>query len=63
RDRFGRRVRADRVVGFFDTAHGRYAQLRRESPSGDVWSTIAPADARRLNGHLEELLTEISTDT
>ncbi|MDA3647825.1 ESX secretion-associated protein EspG [Saccharopolyspora indica] len=62
RDRFGRRVRADRVVGFFDTAHGRYAQLRRESPSGDVWSTVAPADARRLTGHLEELLTEITTD-
>ncbi|MER5387889.1 ESX secretion-associated protein EspG [Saccharopolyspora sp. NPDC002686] len=62
RDRFGRRVRADRVVGFFDTTHGRYAQLRRESPSGDVWSTIAPVDARRLTAHLEELLTEATTD-
>ncbi|GAA4620165.1 ESX secretion-associated protein EspG [Saccharopolyspora hordei] len=60
RDRFGRRVRAGRVVGFFDTAHGRYAQLRRESPSGDVWSTIAPADTRRLTAHVEELLTEVT---
>ncbi|MER7013911.1 ESX secretion-associated protein EspG [Saccharopolyspora sp. NPDC000359] len=60
RDRFGRRVRAGRVVGFFDTAHGRYAQLRRESPSGDLWSTIAPVDARRLTAHLEELLAEVT---
>ncbi|MGP4015602.1 ESX secretion-associated protein EspG [Saccharopolyspora sp. 5N708] len=60
RDRSGRRVRADHVVGFFDTAHGRYAQLRRESPSGDVWSTIAPVDTRRLIGHVEELLAGVA---
>ncbi|MEV0702084.1 ESX secretion-associated protein EspG [Saccharopolyspora sp. NPDC050389] len=62
RDRFGRRVRADHVVGFFDTAHGRYAQLRKESPSGDVWSTVAPVDTRRLIGHVEELLAEVSAN-
>ncbi|MCI2419110.1 ESX secretion-associated protein EspG [Saccharopolyspora sp. K220] len=63
RDWSGRRVRADHVVGFFDTAHGRYAQLRRESPSGDVWSTIAPADTRRLIGHVEELLTSVTAES
>ncbi|MCX2733595.1 ESX secretion-associated protein EspG [Saccharopolyspora sp. NFXS83] len=60
RDRLGRRVRAQRVVGFFDTPHGRYAQLRRDSPSGDSWSTIAPADSRRMIAHVEELLTDLS---
>lgn len=55
-----RRERATRVVGFFDTAHGRYAQLRRRSPSGEDWSTIAPADGHRLIGHLTELLDEVA---
>ena len=55
-----RRERATRVVGFFDTAHGRYAQLRRRSPSGENWSTIAPADGHRLIGHLTELLDELA---
>jgi hypothetical protein len=59
RDRSGRRIRASRVIGFFDSPHGRYVQLRRESPSGDPWSTIAPADARRLVGHIEELHDEV----
>ena len=55
-----RRERANRVVGFFDTAHGRYAQLRRRSPSGEDWSTIAPADGHRVIGHLSELLDELT---
>jgi hypothetical protein len=59
RDRWNRRSRAPHVVGFFDSPHGRYVQLRRESPSGDTWSTIAPADARRMVGHIDELLTEV----
>lgn len=58
RDRLGRRVRAGRVVAFFDTPHGRYAQLRRDSPSGEAWSTIAPADTRRMIAHVEELRAE-----
>ncbi|MFC7341436.1 ESX secretion-associated protein EspG [Saccharopolyspora griseoalba] len=57
-----RRERAERVIGFFDTAHGRYAQLRRRSPSGEDWSTIAPADDPRLIGHLAELLDEVTDD-
>ncbi len=60
RDRLGRRVRATHVVGFFDSPHGRYVQLRRNSPSGDPWSTIAPVDSKRLIGHVEELLTEVT---
>ncbi|MFR9731078.1 ESX secretion-associated protein EspG [Saccharopolyspora sp. MS10] len=59
RDRLGRRVRAPRVVGFFDTPRGRYAQVRRNSPSGDSWSTISPADSRRLVAHVEELLGDV----
>ncbi|MGW3472475.1 ESX secretion-associated protein EspG [Saccharopolyspora sp. NPDC000995] len=62
RNRFGRRVRAGRVIGFFDTAHGRYAQLRRESPSGEMWSTVAPVDTRRLIGHVNELLAEVTAE-
>ncbi len=60
RDRFGRRVRAPHVVGFFDNPHGRYVQLRREAPSGELWSTIAPVCCRRLTTHLEELLAEVT---
>jgi hypothetical protein len=60
RVRYGRRERAERVVGFFDSALGRYAQLRTTSPSGEAWSTIAPADNRRLAGHVEELLDEVT---
>lgn len=59
RDRIGRRVRGNRVVAFFDTPHGRYAQLRRNSPSGEAWSTIAPADSRRMIAHLDELRAEV----
>lgn len=54
-----RRVRADRVVGFFDTPHGRYLQVRRDAASGDPWSTVAPVDARTLITHIEALHTEL----
>ncbi|SFS40924.1 ESX secretion-associated protein EspG [Saccharopolyspora flava] len=60
RDRSGRRGRAERVVGFFDTALGRYVQTRTTSPSGEAWSTIAPVDTRRLIGLVEQLLDEIT---
>ena len=62
RDRWNRRIRSGRVVGFFDSPHGRYVQLRRESPSGDPWSTIAPVDLRTLIVHIDELLTEVTDD-
>jgi hypothetical protein len=58
RDRWGRRHRPDRVVGFFDTPRGRYVQLRRAKSGGVAWSTIAPADDRRLGQHIADLLDD-----
>jgi hypothetical protein len=60
RDNYGRRHRADRVVGFFDTPAGRYLQLRRAEPGAESWSTISPCDHRRLLHHVTELLDEVS---
>ncbi|OLR90872.1 ESX secretion-associated protein EspG [Actinokineospora bangkokensis] len=59
RDRLGRRVRAERVVSFFDTEAGRYVQVRRAAPDGTLWTTISPADARRLTHHVEEMAAEV----
>ena len=58
RDHRGRRVRAPRVVSFFDSPKGRYLQLRRSEPGGEPWSTIAPADYRLLAAELTELVDE-----
>jgi hypothetical protein len=58
RDRLGRRVRGARVVSFFDTHHGRYVQVRRAGVDGGLWTTISPADHRKLTHHVEQLLTE-----
>jgi EspG family len=62
RDKLGRRRRAERVVSFFDTEDGRYVQIRRPAPDGTLWTTISPADARKLTHHVEELLDEITTE-
>lgn len=59
RDRLGRRRRAERVVSFFDTDDGRYVQIRRAGPDGTLWTTISPADLRKLVHHVTELLDEI----
>jgi hypothetical protein len=59
RDKWGKRHRAERVIAFFDTEEGRYVQVRRPSPDGSVWTTIAPTDSRRLVHHVEQLLGEI----
>ena len=58
RDKWGKRVRPDRVIGFFDTPAGRYVQMRRATPGQQPWSTVSPIDGRRLVHHLEELLAE-----
>lgn len=58
RDRYGRRHRPDHVIGFFDTPRGRYVQLRRAKPGGVAWSTVAPADERRLGRHITDLLND-----
>ncbi len=60
RDRLGRRQRADRVVSFFDTEAGRYVQVRRSSGDGNLWTTISPADSRKLVQHVEQMLAEIT---
>ncbi len=59
RDRLGRRQRAERVVSFFDTEQGRYVQTRRAAPDGALWTTISPADNRRMVQHVDDVLTEI----
>ena len=58
RDKLGRRVRGERVVSFFDTDAGRYVQIRRPAPDGELWTTISPADTRKLTHHIDELLQE-----
>ncbi|WP_330359584.1 ESX secretion-associated protein EspG [Actinosynnema sp. ALI-1.44] len=55
RDKWGRRVRTPRVISFFDTEAGRYLQVRKESGGGEAWTTISPADHKRLLHHLTEL--------
>jgi hypothetical protein len=59
RDKWGKRHRAERVVAFFDTEDGRYLQGRRPSPDGSVWTTISPADTRRLTHQVEQMLGEV----
>ncbi len=58
RDKWGRRVRADRVISFFDTHNGRYLQVRRDSEGAEAWTTISPADNRRMLQHLTVLHEE-----
>jgi hypothetical protein len=58
RDKWGRRIRSPRVISFFDTEAGRYLQVRRDSGTGEAWTTISPADHRRLLHHLTELHAE-----
>jgi hypothetical protein len=58
RDKWGRRVRVPRVISFFDTEAGRYLQVRKESGGGEAWTTISPADHKRLLHHLTELHAE-----
>jgi hypothetical protein len=56
-DRLGRRMRADHVVGFVDSASGRYLLEARPSAAGEQWTTIAPTDPIRLAGQIDRLLT------
>lgn len=59
RDKLNRRHRAQRVVSFFDTEEGRYVQIRRASQDGSMWTTISPADPRKLTHHIDEMLGEV----
>lgn len=58
RDKLGRRHRAPRVISFFDTTAGRYLQVRRTSIDGRPWTTLSPADHRRIGQHVDELYRE-----
>lgn len=57
--RDGRTVRADRVVAFHDTPQGRYAHVAKPANDGGMWSTVTPADNRRLAMFVRELLDEL----
>lgn len=59
RDHLGRRRRADRVVAFFDTEDGRYANVRKPGVDGTLWTTLSPADPRRLAGHVQAMVDEL----
>jgi hypothetical protein len=54
-----RMVRADRVVAFHDTPRGRYVHLAKPNADGRVWSTVTPADNRRLVACVQELMNEV----
>lgn len=55
----GRHSRAERVIAFHDTPRGRYLHLVRPTTDGRSWSTISPADNRRLELSVTELLREL----
>jgi EspG family len=58
-DRLGRRQRAAHVVGFVDSAGGRYLlEAMPSAPGGEQWTTIAPTDPIRLAGQITRLLAE-----
>lgn len=54
-----RMLRADRVVAFHDTPRGRYVYLAKPNADGRSWSTVTPADNRRLVTCVQELLAEV----
>lgn len=54
-----RMVRADRVVAFHDTPRGRYVHLAKPNNDGREWSTITPADNRRMVTCVQELMGEV----
>jgi len=57
RDRWGRRHRGGYVVGFVDTAAGRYLLESKPAASGGQrWTTVAPADSPRLAAGIDRLL-------
>lgn len=51
--------RAERVVSFHDTTRGRYVYLAKPNNDGRMWSTVTPADNRRLATCVQELLDEV----
>lgn len=54
-----RMVRAGRIVAFHDTPNGRYVHLAKPNNDGRMWSTVTPADTRRLVSCVQELMSEV----
>lgn len=55
-ERGGRAERAGAVVGFHDTAAGRYLHVLRGSPDSRAWSTVVPADNARIAQYVGDLV-------
>lgn len=51
------------VLGWFDTATGRYLSLSRSGPDGREWVTVSPADTKTLRTRLGEMVQEVGADT
>lgn len=54
-----RMLRTDRIVAFHDTPRGRYVHLAKPNNDGRLWSTVTPADSRRLATCVQELMAEV----
>jgi hypothetical protein len=57
-DQGGTLRRAPRVVGFCDSPHGRWAQLRTVGADGQQWITFTPARLTQLSAMISDLLAE-----
>ncbi|MEV6829031.1 ESX secretion-associated protein EspG [Amycolatopsis sp. NPDC051102] len=62
RSQVGARQRS-RVLGWFDTATGRYLSLSRAGTDGREWVTVAPADPKTLRSRLGEMVSSVSDGT
>jgi hypothetical protein len=62
RSSLGSRQRS-RVLGWFDTATGRYLSLSRAGSDGREWVTVAPADPKTLRTRLGEMVASVAVDT
>ncbi|WP_370945155.1 ESX secretion-associated protein EspG [Amycolatopsis sp. cg5] len=59
RDHLGGKQRS-RVLGWFDTATGRYLSLSRAGTDGREWVTVSPADQQTLRMRLNEMVASVS---
>ncbi|WP_214367517.1 ESX secretion-associated protein EspG [Pseudonocardia sp. H11422] len=60
-DRWGVSRRLPRVLTVLDGPRGRYLLTRSTADDGTEWTTIGPADGRRLRHRVDELLSEAAT--
>lgn len=58
RNSLGGRQRSP-VLGWFDTAGGRYLSLSRAGSDGREWVTVSPADPKTLRSRLGEMLAGV----